>query len=163
MPARPPAAMTRIFTLTALAIALAVALPGAASAAPAQGPLWATVNTCAPNVVGMRVSVPGDGTDRQQFVRFSAQWWSELKKSWLPLGGAADSPWLPAGSSRNSWSQAGWNYSIQPPPGFVYLIRGLAQIQWRDGASVVRSTTQVTRAGAPGLVEGVSAGSCRLP
>jgi hypothetical protein len=163
MPARPLAAMTRIITLTALALALAVALPGAAAAAPGQGPLWATVNTCAPGVVGMRVSVPGDGSGKQQFVRFSAQWWSELKQSWLPIGGSADSPWLPAGSSRNTWSQAGWNYSIQPPAGFVYLIRGLAQIQWRDGSSVVHSTTRVTRAGAPGLIEGAAAGSCRLP
>jgi hypothetical protein len=164
MPARPTAAMKRVF-FTALTLSLALALPGGASAASAdQGPLWATVNACAPNTVGMRASVPGDGTAKRQFVRFSAQWWSQLKHDWLTVGGAADSPWLPAGSSRTTWSQAGWNYSIQqPPPGAVFLIRGIAQIQWREGASVVRSSTLVTRAGAPGLVEGASAGSCRLP
>jgi hypothetical protein len=156
--------MTRSLTLTALMLALAVALPGGASATPAEGPLWATVNGCSPNAVGMRVSVPGDGSSKRQFVRFSAQWWSEVKHDWLPVGGSADSPWLPAGTSASSWSQAGWTYNIQQaPPGAVFLIRGIAQIQWRDGASVVRSSTQVTSAGAPGLLQGTSAGSCRLP
>jgi hypothetical protein len=164
VPARPTAAMTRVFTVTAILLALAVALPGGASAAPAEGPLWATVNTCAPNSVGMRVSVPGDGTGKRQFVRFSAQWWSQARQDWRPLAGAPDSPWIPAGTSRASWTQAGWTYSIQqPPPGAVFLIRGIAQIQWRDGGSVARSSTQVTHAGALGLVVGSAAGSCRLP
>jgi hypothetical protein len=159
--------MTRLLTLTALLLALAVAAPGEASAAP-QGPLWATVNACAPNTVGMRASVPGDSTPKQQFVRFSAQWWSQLKQDWLPIGGAPDSPWLPAGSALSISSQAGWTFSIQqPPPGAVFLIRGIAQIQWRDGGRVVRSTTRVTRAGAPGVLEsnpaGTSRGSCQLP
>jgi hypothetical protein len=164
MPADGIAAMTRSLTVTALLLALVVALPGAASAAPAEGPLWATVNSCAPNSVGMRVSVPGDGSSRKQFVHFSAQWWSQVKHAWLPVGGSADSPWLPAGSSTASWSQAGWTYDFQQsPPGAVFLIRGIAQIQWREGGSVVQSRTLVTRAGAPGLVEGTSSGSCRIP
>jgi hypothetical protein len=164
MPASRTAAMTRSLTVFALLLALAVALPGTASATPAEGPLWATVNTCAPNSVGMRVSVPGDGSQKQQVVRFSAQWWSQVKHAWLPVGGSAESPWLSAGNSTASWSQAGWTYDFQqPPPGAVFLIRGIAQIQWREGGSVVKSRTLVTRAGAPGLVEGASAGSCRLP
>jgi hypothetical protein len=156
--------MTRSLTLTVVLLALAVALPGAVSAAPAEGPLWATVNSCAPNSVGMRVSVPGDGSQKQQLVRFSAQWWSNVKQAWLPVGGSADSPWLPAGNSTRSWSQAGWTYDFQQrPPAAVFLIRGIARIQWREGGSVVQSRTLVTRAGAPGLVEGASTGSCRLP
>jgi hypothetical protein len=156
--------MTRKLTLTAFLLALVVAFPAGASAATAEGPLWATVNSCAPSAVGMRVSVPGDGSSKRQLVRFSAQWWSEVKHDWLPIGGSAESPWLAAGTSASTWSQAGWTYTIQQaPPGAVFLIRGIAQIQWRDGGSVVRSATRVTRAGAPGLVEGSSAGSCRLP
>jgi len=49
----------------------------------------------------------------------------------------------------------------------VFLIRGVALIQWRDGGRVVRATTRVTRAGMPGVLEadpvGTSRGSCSLP
>ena len=142
--------------LTLLALVVALALPAGASAD--EGALWATVNVCAPGTVGVRANVPGDGTDQQQFVRFSAQWWSDLRQDWLPLGGAADSPWLSAGSSLARWNQVGWNYTIQPPPpGTTFLIRGIATIQWRDGGRVARTSTRVTRGGPLG------AGSCRLP
>jgi hypothetical protein len=155
--------MTRTLLLTLLCLAL---LAPAATAS--TGTPWASVNVCKANVVGMRASVPGDGTSKRQFVRFSAQWWSHLKQDWLPVGGSPDSPWLPAGTARSRSSQTGWSYSIEPPPaGAVFLIRGVAQIQWRDGGRVVRSSTQVTRAGVPGVLEGdplgTSRGSCSLP
>jgi hypothetical protein len=155
--------MTRTLLLTLLLLALVA--PGAQAS---TGPLWATVNVCKASVVGMRASVPGDGGSSQQFVRFSAQWWSQLKRDWLPVGGSPDSPWLAAGSGRSRWSQAGWSFSIQPsPPGAVFLIRGIARIQWRDGGRVLRSTTRVTRGGMPGVLAadpvGTSRGSCSLP
>ena len=155
--------MTRTLVLTLLFMALS------ASAASAAGrPLWATVNVCKADLVGMRASVPGDGSPKQQFVRFSAQWWSHLRQDWLPVGASPDSPWLPAGSGLSRASQAGWSFSIEPPPpGTVFLIRGVAQIQLREVGRVMRSSTQVTRAGMPGVLEGdpvgTSRGSCSLP
>ena len=48
-------------------------------------------------------------------VRFTAEWLSP--DGWVPLAGAATSPWQPAGSAEYTWGQAGWTYDITRPAG----------------------------------------------
>jgi hypothetical protein len=142
---------------------LAAAAPAKATAV-GPGPQWATVNVCdsagQPNVMGARASLPGDGTGAQMFVRFTAQWFDNSQEAWLPVGGAATSPWLPAGSARSRSRQAGWNFSFEPPPpGRSFLLRALAELQWRNGAAVARTTSLVTSSGMAVVMQGDPAGT----
>src|SRR5919109_23454 len=81
-----------------------LAAPSVAAASPenGRGP-WATVNACgpesAPDALGVRASIPGDGSEAEMYVRMTAEWYSELKQRWLPMEGHAVSPWIDAGSA----------------------------------------------------------------
>jgi hypothetical protein len=112
-----------------------------------SGPLWAAVNQCGANEVGVRASLPGDGRGGRMRVRFSAQWFSHRRQAWLPVKGAG-SPWVDAGSADYVQQTRGWTFSISsPPPGKRFLLRGVAEMQWLDGGRVRRSTTRVTGGG----------------
>ncbi len=91
----------------------------------------------------------GDGSDAEMRVRFTAQYYSHEQDAWLPVAGAATSPWLPAGSARHEWGQAGWTFNFNPPaPGTNFLIRGVTEMQWVMDEQVVRSTSRVTSSAA---------------
>jgi hypothetical protein len=140
----------RIATAAALIAALAVwAGASHAQSGPSSGPLWATVNECAPGGVGVRASLPGDGSGGRMRVRFSVQWFSHRRHDWLPVKNAV-SPWVGAGSANYLYQERGWTFSIgAPPPGKRFLLRGVAEMQWLDAdGTVTRNTTRVSRAGA---------------
>jgi hypothetical protein len=63
--------------------------------------------------------------------------------------------------------QVGWTFEFeQPPPGTGFQIRGLAELQWRRGATVVRRDSRVTSGGLAGVDAGepigTSLGTCML-
>jgi hypothetical protein len=149
-----------------IAAATLVAAAPASAAELGPGPMWATVNVCdsaaQPNVMGVRASLPGDGSDAEMSVRFTAQWFDNSKQAWLPVSGSATSPWLPAGSARYVSRQAGWNFSFDAPsPGHLFLLRALAELQWSRGGTVVRSSSLVTSAGMAAVMEGDPVGTSR--
>ena len=99
-------------------------------------PLWATVNICdterSPNALGVRTSVPGDGSGRRVYARFTAQWWSRTKQEWLTVGGTGTTDWLYVASLDWSAEQAGWTFHFsQPPAGTTYVLRGIVELTWR--------------------------------
>ena len=73
-------------------------------------------------------------------VRFTAQWLSP--SGWVPLNGAATSPWQSAGSAEYTWGQAGWTFILSAPAGNSYQLRAVAEMQLGRG----RTATQVTGA-----------------
>jgi hypothetical protein len=155
--------LRRILIATALVAGLAVLAVTYASGQSAPGPLWATVNTCSPTSVGVRASLPGNGTRQRMRVRFTAQWWSPARQGWVPVEGVASSPWLDAGSAQYAYQQAGWTFDFdRAPAGHQFQVRGLAQMQWLKGGKVMRSTTRVTQHGAVGVAGGSSLASCRV-
>jgi hypothetical protein len=99
---------------------------------------WAQVNVCSPTQLGARAQLAGDGSKSAMSVRFTAQWLSP--GGWVPLNGAATSPWQAAGSAEYTWGQAGWTFNITVPAGFSYQLRAIAELQWSGG----RSQTIVT-------------------
>jgi hypothetical protein len=123
-------------------IAICAAIAGADVASAQTGEsltsTWAQVNVCSPTELGARAQLAGDGTDTDMSVRFTAQWLSP--DGWVPVAGAATSPWLSAGSAEYTWGQAGWTFDMTVPPGFAYQLRAVAELQWGSG----RSETQVT-------------------
>jgi hypothetical protein len=98
--------------------------------------LWATVNVCdtfeSPDAMGLRASMPGNGTGQRMYMRFSAQWYSGLHQAWLPVPNGR-SPWVFAGSARYSARQAGWSFDfVTPSYGRAYILRGSVEYQWRS-------------------------------
>jgi hypothetical protein len=128
-------------TLITIASCVALAGVGAGTASAQDGgqvsQSWAQVNICSPTQLGARAQLAGDGSESAMSVRFTAQWLSP--SGWVPLNGAATSPWQDAGSAEFTWGQAGWTYNISVPAGFSYQLRAVAELQWED-----RSQTIVT-------------------
>jgi hypothetical protein len=153
----------RILTATALVAGLATVMVAHAFGQTGSAPQWATVNSCSPTAVGVRASLPGDGTRKRMRVRFTAQWFSPAQSAWVPVNGVPSSPWIDAGSAQYTYQQAGWTFHFnQAAPGSNFRVRALAEMQWLKGGSVVRSTTRVTQAGAAGVDVGGSQASCGL-
>ena len=120
-------------------------------------PFWATVNICdtqkSPNALGIRTSVPGNGSDERIFARYTAQWWSGAKQQWLTVGGSGVTDWVPVGSADMASRQAGWTFRfVQPPAGTTYVMRGLVEIQWRDQAKAARKAHRGRAARRPGTL-----------
>lgn len=106
-------------------------------------PFWATVNICdtknSPNALGIRTSVPGNGTRQRIFARYTAQWWSEADQEWLTVEGSGVTPWALVGSADMASRQAGWTFTfVQPPEGTTYVMRGVVELQWRDTAAAAK-------------------------
>lgn len=101
---------------------------------------WAQANICNATQLGARAQLAGDGSASDLSVRFTAQWLSP--GGWVPLGGAATSPWQSAGSAEYTWAQAGWTFSISVPPGHQYQLRAVAELRWSGETN--RTETQTT-------------------
>src|SRR3954451_16166973 len=114
----------RSLLLAALLVLLA---PTAAAEAKPARDLWATVNVCdtskSPNEMGVRARMPGDGTRRRMYMRFTAQFRSAGK--WRMVSGRGRSKWMLAGSARFQNEEIGYTFGFDPPPsGSSYLMRG---------------------------------------
>jgi hypothetical protein len=158
----------------------------------APRPFWATVNICdtakSPNALGVRTSVPGNGSNERIFARYTAQWWSGAEQKWLTVAGSGVTDWIKLGSADMSSRQAGWTFRfVQPPAGATYVMRGVVEFQWRhkdarkgrrfrttrrpgtlrrarrrarrsQRAAVVRERTLLTKTGMKGVQGGDPAG-----
>ncbi len=114
-------------------------------------PFWATVNICdtaaSPNGLGVRTSVPGNGTNERIFARYTAQWWSSDQQEWLTVGGSGVTDWIYLGDADMSSRQAGWTFRfVQPPAGTTYVMRGVVELQWRRQAQAARKARRGQRA-----------------
>jgi len=101
---------------------------------------WANTNVCNATQLGARAQLAGDGSKSDLSARFTAQWLSP--DGWVPLQGAATSPWQSAGSAQYTWGQAGWTFSISVPPGHQYQLRTVAELRWSGESN--RSETHTT-------------------
>jgi hypothetical protein len=149
----------------------------------AERPFWATVNICdtsdSPNALGIRTSVPGNGSSERIWARFTAQWWSAAAKQWKTVGGSGVTDWNYVGTADMSARQAGWTFRfVQPPAGATYVMRGVVELEWRDDVqagrasrsrkarraqrvAVVRERTLLTETGMQGVQGGDPAGTSK--
>ena len=144
-------------------------------------PLWATVNICdtagSPNALGVRISVPGNGSNERIWARYTAQWWSSAAQEWKTVGGSGVTDWVYVGNADMSARQAGWTFRfVQPPSGTTYVMRGVVEFEWRDEVgsarrarkahraqrvAVVRQRTLLTETGMHGVQGGDPAGTSK--
>jgi len=161
-----------VFLLLAILLALAMPASTVASHA-ADDDLWATVNICDteahPNVLGVRASMPGNGTPQRMWMRFRATYFDRATEEWYAVPGESRSPWIKVGNARFRARQAGYNFDITPPtPTTSHVVRGVVKYRWRrkKNGRIVRRTRQVTLAGHPtdrhGDPDGYSAGLCEI-
>jgi hypothetical protein len=160
-----------------LALLSAFAVPcllAPAAEARTEKDLWATINVCdtakSPNQMGVRARMPGDGTHERMYMRFTAQF--KAGKKWTVVSGRGRSGWLYAGSALFRNQELGYTFSFDAPkPGTGYLMRGVAQFEWRakrrhhPGFRVVRRSHKRTAAGhptKPAQPAGFSAATCRI-
>jgi hypothetical protein len=120
-------------------------------------PFWATVNICdtekSPNALGVRTSVPGNGSGERIFARYTAQWWSGAKQKWLTVGGSGVTDWVLLGGAAMSSRQAGWTFRfVQPPAGTTYVMRGIVELQWRHRGKAARKARRGHGARRPGTL-----------
>ena len=155
-----------------------VAIPSAAAAPPPKD-LWATVNICDtlahPDRMGVRASMPGNGTRERMFMRFHAQYYDGSTNKWFDVKGIAASGWLYAGSARFRVRQAGYTFSFMAPKsGSAFVLRGVVDFQWRAvrrtrsgnrRVVVVRTLRANTKGGHPAAgadPPGYSSGICEI-
>jgi hypothetical protein len=115
-----------------------------------ERPFWATVNICdttrSPNALGVRTSVPGNGSDERIWARYTAQWWSSAAQEWKTVGGSGVTDWVLVGSADMSARQAGWTFRfVQPPTGTTYVMRGVVEYEWRDEVGSARRARKARR------------------
>jgi hypothetical protein len=147
-------------------------------------PFWATVNICdtatSPNALGIRTSVPGNGSGERIWARYTAQWWSGAAQEWKTVGGSGVTDWVYVGAADMTARQAGWTFRfVQPPTGATYVMRGVVEFEWRDEVqsarrarksrrarraqrvAVVRQRTLLTETGMQGVQGGDPAGTSK--
>jgi hypothetical protein len=114
--------------------------------------LWATVNICdtkdAPDAMGVRASMPGNGTKQRMWVRFSAHYWSRSRQDWAPVAGSGVSPWVFAGSAEYERRQAGWTFEFATPPqGVTFTMRATVEFEWRAAPEPDKRTLKQPKRG----------------
>ena len=135
-----------IFTLITASLWAAPAQAERSSSWEQVGQQWVNVNSCdsGSHTVGVRASQAGDSAGRRMFTRFSFQWFSAQRNAWLAIPGAG-SGWLDAGPGPWVAHESGWNQTFSPAPaGAGFRIRGVVEMQWREGGGVKRSATLVS-------------------
>ena len=126
----------------AFALALAALAPAAAVAkADARPDLWATVNLCdtpaRPGAVGIRVSIPREKGAPQQWARIHLQWFDGTKLAWRALDSGGDAGWRRIGVGTRL-VQGGTTFAFgAPSAGSRMVLRGVVEVEWRDGKDVV--------------------------
>ncbi len=150
--------MKRLLLLMALG---AVLVPAGTAEAASTKYLWATINKCdgAGSSIGIRASMPGNGTGQRMYMRFSAQF-RNAGGRWVETG--SSSRWILVGTARRRSVQSGYDFDFVPPPKDQnYVFRGTVNFRWtaRKGKRrrVVRTASRTTKPD----IEGVEGGSPR--
>ena len=166
-----------------LTLAIGALVPGAAASAAVAEPAkptktrWATVNICDtvanPDTLGVRASVPGNGTSERIYMRFRAEYFDRSRKAWRPVKGQGVSPFVHAGSARFRTRETGYRFLFPSDTAATFQLRGRVQVEYRRartgrGERVVRRVALITSSGvvsrspAEGDPRGYSAARCEM-
>jgi hypothetical protein len=144
--------MSRQVVPIVLAVAALALAPASAMAKTASHPnLWATVNLCdtptKPGAVGVRVSIPREKGAPQQWARIRLQWFDGTKRAWRLVRSGGDAGFARIGIGTRL-VQGGTTFTFPlPKAGSRIVLRGLVDVEWRDGTKVVDHARLNTTAG----------------
>jgi hypothetical protein len=141
----------RIAPIVLTVAALGVAPAGATAATASHPDLWATVNLCdtpsKPGAVGVRVSIPREKGAPQQWARIRLQWFDGTKRAWRLVRSGGDAGFARIGIGTRL-VEGGTTFTFPlPKPGSRIVLRGLVDVEWRDGIEVVDHARLTTTAG----------------
>jgi hypothetical protein len=141
----------RIAPIVLTVAALALAPAGATAATASHPDLWATVNLCdtpsKPGAVGVRVSIPREKGAPQQWARIRLQWFDGTKRAWRLVRSGGDAGFARIGIGTRL-VEGGTTFTFPlPKPGSRIVLRGLVDVEWRDGTEVVDHARLTTTAG----------------
>jgi hypothetical protein len=160
-------AMTkRAATLFAVA---ALAPAGAMAKSATHKDLWATVNLCdtpaKPGAVGIRVSIPREKGAPQQWARIRLQWFDGSRLAWRRVKSGGDAGWARIGIGTRL-VEGGTTFTFPvPKAGTRIVLRGVVDVEWRDGTHVVDRAHLRTTSGhrdATDRQRRVSRSSCEI-
>jgi hypothetical protein len=142
---------TRVLLPVALVLAALASAPAGAAAKEEHSDLWATVNLCdspsRPGAVGVRVSIPRENGAPRQWARIRLQWFDGTDRAWRLVRSGGDAGWARIGIGTRL-VQGGTTFTFPPPkPGARIVLRGLVDVEWRDGTDVVDHARLTTTAG----------------
>jgi hypothetical protein len=151
------------------AVVALLAPAGAIAKTEAHPDLWATVNLCdaptKPGGVGVRVSIPPEHGAPQQWARIRLQWFDGKALAWRAVHSGGDAGWTRIGIGARL-VQGGTTFSFPPPAaGARMVLRGVVEIQWREGGDVVdhaRLRTSEGHGAAGDRHRRVSRSSCEI-
>jgi hypothetical protein len=111
--------------------------------------LWATIDVCNPpdqaHTVGVRGSMPGDRQPGDHmYMSFRLQYMN-ASRHWVDLANGSGPVLIAIGSGATA-RQGGSSFELKPHRPAVTL-RGVVEFQWRQGRTVILSTTRPTTAG----------------
>jgi len=141
-----------LIVLTAAALALAPAAATATAKTAAHTDLWATVNLCdtpsKPGAIGVRVSIPRERGAPDQWARIRLQWFDGDARAWrLVHSSGGDAGWAHFGIGTHL-VQSGTTFTFPlPKAGARIVLRGMVDVEWRDGTKVVDRARMITTAG----------------
>jgi hypothetical protein len=143
--------MSRRVASIVLVLGLLALAPASATATPSHPGLWATVNLCdppaKPGAVGVRMSIPREKGAPQQWARIRLQWFDDTKRAWRLVRSGGDAGFARIGIGARL-VQGGTTFTFPlPKPGSRIVLRGLVDVEWRDGTEVVDHARLNTTAG----------------
>ena len=141
----------RVLVCAALLVAALTCAPAGAAAKEEHSDLWATVNLCdtpaKPGAVGVRASIPREKGAPRQWARIRLQWFDGSDRAWRLVRSGGDAGWARIGIGTRL-VQGGTTFTFPPPkPGARIVLRGLVDVEWRDGTEVVDHARLTTTAG----------------
>ena len=142
---------TRVLVSAALLLAALMSAPAGAAAKEEHSDLWATVNLCdtpsKPGAIGIRVSIPREKGAPRQWARIRLQWFDGSDRAWRLVRSGGDAGWARIGIGTRL-VQGGTTFTFPPPkPGARIVLRGLVDVEWRDGTEVIDRARLTTTAG----------------
>ena len=136
-------------------LAILVLRPAGAAAQFRPRP-WATINTCdppgSPGSVGVRVAIP-NRADAAQWVRIRIQFFDGARGSWRVVrsGGEGGFTKLSDGGGRVF---GGTTFTFTPPSaGNRIKLRGIVDVEWRQGRRVRSHTQVITHGGHQSAID----------
>jgi hypothetical protein len=161
--------MSKCVPILLALVVLALAPAGAAAKTAAHADLWATVNLCdtpsKPGAIGVRVSIPREKGAPQQWARIRLQWFDGSALAWRVVRSGGDAGWARKGIGTRL-VEGGTTFTFPlPKPGSRIVLRGIVDVEWRDGTDVVDHARLTTTAGhrdAKDRQRRVSRSSCEI-